>query len=650
MGLDSFGAVLQVVEIQSQLALHEEQAAHCRRLLEAIPSNSDFAACPVQALQVGNASGLTVAQAQPGALASGMPANTPDSTVTVSPSCSRQSQHLCMPCNTPWQDGDSWQRKEPVCQLSVFSRLPRCATQSMSRSGSSASDISISPEPALSPTTYPGPCLQGQALSALPDVGITPDLYLARNWIDEHSYLASTRAHLSPFDVYDDSSGPSACPSLISSASVIEPPQPLTRQSSASLDGGSMMRYFSSQSWQTDGIPSPPQAMASQEDTSSACDKEYITGVGAAFPRELDDEYHGSTLTPLSDSVAPSTAIEPSATETGAKSSLSGSGRRFQKAHKRVLENSSKNVLAPKPEKPIMESTSGSSSTSTAPSKREGKVALQKTPYQRPKHPRVYCNQCNEHPDGFRGDHELRRHLSAKHKGIVKKFVCRDPAVIGIESKVKALHPLSECRACVSGKQYGAYYNAAAHLRRTHFKPRASRGKNKGPTEERRGGKGGGDWPPMADLKLWFEEIPVVAGTKRASNEEAAPDSADHVATDGCDDVAMTMFPEFEPLGFGLDNNYTLPLTTAVAHTQDDVSHGTMNVAECSPMTAATSPMTSLKYETAPCADNSASAYAFANRSQLGPVHEETSSASQASSLGSNPPTIVGYMWSMQSP
>ncbi|PHH74260.1 hypothetical protein CDD82_5023 [Ophiocordyceps australis] len=632
MGLDSFGAVLQVVEIQSQLALHEEQAAHCRRLLEAIPSNSDFSACPVQALQVGNASGLTVAQAQPGALASGMPANTPDSTVT---------------------DCDSWQRKEPVCQLSVFSRLPKCATQSMSRSGSSGSDISISPEPVVSPTTYPGPCLQGQALSALPDVGITPDLYLARNWIDEHSYLASTRTHLSPFDVYDDSCGPSACPSLISSASAIEPPQPLTRQSSASLDGGSMMRYFSSHSWQTDGIPSPPPAMVSQEDTPSACDKEYITGVGAAFPRDLDDEYQGSTLTPLSDSVAPSTAIEPSATDTGAKSSLSGSGRRFQKAHKRVLENSSKNVLAPKPEKPIMESASGgsssSNSSSTAPSKREGKVALQKTPYQRPKHPRVYCNQCNEHPDGFRGDHELRRHLSAKHKGIVKKFVCRDPAVLGIESKVKALHPLSECRACVSGKQYGAYYNAAAHLRRTHFKPRASRGKNKGPTEERRGGKGGGDWPPMADLKLWFEEIPVVAGTKRASNEEAAPDSADQVATDGCD-MAMTMFPEFEPLGFGLDNNYPMPLTGAVAHSQDDDSHGSINVPECSPMAAASSPMASLKYEATPCADNSAPAYAFANKSQLGGVAEETSSASQASSLGSNPPAIVSYMWSMESP
>ncbi|KFY17345.1 hypothetical protein V491_05028, partial [Pseudogymnoascus sp. VKM F-3775] len=53
-------------------------------------------------------------------------------------------------------------------------------------------------------------------------------------------------------------------------------------------------------------------------------------------------------------------------------------------------------------------------------------------------------------------------------------------------------------------------YNAAAHLRRAHFVPKP-RGRNKsGKTDEKsekRGGKGGGDWPPMKELKRWMKEV-----------------------------------------------------------------------------------------------------------------------------------------------
>ncbi|KAM0342476.1 hypothetical protein ACHAPU_009551 [Fusarium lateritium] len=106
---------------------------------------------------------------------------------------------------------------------------------------------------------------------------------------------------------------------------------------------------------------------------------------------------------------------------------------------------------------------------------------------------RVYCDKCNEHPDGFRGDHELRRHMDAKHSATVKRWVCKEPKT-HIPSSPQPVIPLSRCKACLAQKRYGAYYNAAAHLRRAHFRPH-------------RVGKASGDWPSMSVLKDWMREV-----------------------------------------------------------------------------------------------------------------------------------------------
>jgi hypothetical protein len=67
---------------------------------------------------------------------------------------------------------------------------------------------------------------------------------------------------------------------------------------------------------------------------------------------------------------------------------------------------------------------------------------------------------------------------------------------------------LANCKHCRNKKVYGAYYNAAAHLRRAHFHPR-KRGR-KGKNDEKRGGIGGGDHPPMEHLKQhWIKEVEV---------------------------------------------------------------------------------------------------------------------------------------------
>lgn len=142
---------------------------------------------------------------------------------------------------------------------------------------------------------------------------------------------------------------------------------------------------------------------------------------------------------------------------------------------------------------------------------------LSKTPYVRPSHPKIMCAHCSERPDGFRGTHELDRHIARAHAAVRKGFICVAPS---FDAKF-----LDNCKHCRNKKVYGAYYNAAAHLRRAHFHPR-KRGR-KGKNDEKRGGIGGGDHPAMDWLKMhWIRELEV-PNNKNAGEVDSADESAE---------------------------------------------------------------------------------------------------------------------------
>ncbi|EXJ77244.1 hypothetical protein A1O3_10402 [Capronia epimyces CBS 606.96] len=128
------------------------------------------------------------------------------------------------------------------------------------------------------------------------------------------------------------------------------------------------------------------------------------------------------------------------------------------------------------------------------------KAEITRTVRQQPPRKTTFCEFCNDQPQGFHGDHELRRHIERHHSQVRRVWICKDVSPDG--------NFLSNCKACRNGKTYGANYNAAAHLRRAHFNPCKNRRGGRGKKSEHRGGMGGGNHPSMEVLKNWmYEEL-----------------------------------------------------------------------------------------------------------------------------------------------
>lgn len=236
---------------------------------------------------------------------------------------------------------------------------------------------------------------------------------------------------------------------------------------------------------------------------------EYILPMSESDRSRLVDHTGGMVKDGESQSSAPSLTFPllPSLAEDGCMMKRSSSMETNASSQSRLSRRSQEQgILSSRPLAPKVPNTDSQSSEPASSDQRhiitseDGSskevVSIPKAPYVRPQSRKVMCPFCDEHPRGFRGEHELRRHNDRKHTDVRKAWICVD---ISINKKF-----LANCKKCASGKRYNVYYNAAAHLRRAHFNPKQKGGKGK---KERRGGKGGGDQPSMETLKMWMEEI-----------------------------------------------------------------------------------------------------------------------------------------------
>jgi hypothetical protein len=374
------------------------------------------------------------------------------------------------------------------------------------RTGASIAPISGAPprrtSAPQSDLTFSRPLTDVQEYGQGPDVGVTPDVYLANQ--DPVSYVETTR-NLAVNDImlFQKVSAP---PSMCSASSAPEAPSPLTRQNSTTMWNSStdMVKNLSSQTMWMDSLseeglhPSTSTDGLSQQTSKQQPDYDLL-GCGASLQ---DTNVQGNVL--LSFDNLPDWSIPMSRNDSSStnRSTASHQEARAVARRQEVLRNIKTTTIAPK-------SQTSAAVQSPNESPRKSKVQqARKSPYQRPSHPRVSCTLCDVKPEGFRGVHELSRHMSAKHSATTVKYVCRDPASVGISSKYTPPVPLSDCKSCQKGKQYNAYYNAGAHLRRWHFLPKTN-GKGKRAPVEKRGGMAGGSWPPMSELKNWFQKVTI---------------------------------------------------------------------------------------------------------------------------------------------
>ena len=198
------------------------------------------------------------------------------------------------------------------------------------------------------------------------------------------------------------------------------------------------------------------------------------------------------------------------------------------------------------------------------------KAEIPRTTRQQPQRKTTFCTYCEDHPQGFHGEHELRRHIERHHTTYRKVWICKESTS---KDGPRPSVSLSSCKACRNNKTYGANYNAAAHLRRAHFFPCKNKRGGRGKVSEGRGGMGGGDEPPMDELKNWMYEHMEVNVTSNVVH--STPPELSQIDNDN--------LPEFNQFDDAMPYNLlsqSIPQESAISYDWNNAQFGADLVSE----------------------------------------------------------------------
>jgi len=237
-----------------------------------------------------------------------------------------------------------------------------------------------------------------------------------------------------------------------------------------------------------------------------------------------------------------------SSSESFSSVSSGASQEKAAERRRKQIDNGIMQPIAAKSAPPTFTKAESMPERSTTDGAIRHTVAISKLPYQRPHHPKLMCDHCDEFPNGFRGEHELRRHYDRAHAQMKKVWICVKPAA----SEIWPAKSLEICKQCKQQKQYNVYYNAAAHLRRAHFCPRKRGRRARGEERETRAGKAGGDWPSIDWLKAngWLKEIEVCGNGYPTTSMGIEPEQAFAADESGIEDFADDIAPSGGPDDF----------------------------------------------------------------------------------------------------
>ncbi|OAA69972.1 hypothetical protein LEL_09788 [Akanthomyces lecanii RCEF 1005] len=191
----------------------------------------------------------------------------------------------------------------------------------------------------------------------------------------------------------------------------------------------------------------------------------------------------------------PLTAM-PSMTQNGPSPSSGSSNtlqrrsrERQERALRRSVAHARAHAIAPSP----------STSSATSPKSEKGEyMRAKKVSKVRKREEKVECHLCLTE---LSGDHEYDRHFKLVHQAEGWRWQVIDPFEKGLTPDHPVPFEISECKNCQSGKLYGINYNAAAHIRRVHFKntPNIDGGS--------KGGSSGGAWPEIRYLEYYYMKM-----------------------------------------------------------------------------------------------------------------------------------------------